>query len=199
MFNFIPQLIVVVSLIIIIIIVARKAAKTTEIKESDLEKKKNKEWHLLKKGLRLFAHKVKQLSVRFLQLVTFRAKEVRREVKQKAKALPTEQDEEELAQLAEEKPTAAESAPTVEADEVIDMLEKASSCFGKGDFDQAEKIYIEIIAEDPKSFRAYKGLGRIYKRQRNYSDAKKSFEQVLKIEPTEEETKKELAEIKEME
>lgn len=199
MFNFIPQLVVVVALVVIIVIVARKAAKTAEIKEKDLEKQENKEWILVKKALKMFAHKVKDVSIRIFRLLTFRAKEVKQEVKQKAKALPTEEDEEELSQLAEDKPLAAEAAPTADADEILDLLEKASGYFGKGDFDQAEKIYIEIIAKDPKNYRAYKRLGKIYKRQRNYSDARKSFEQVLKIEPDEKETKQELAEIEGME
>ncbi|NQV13443.1 MAG: tetratricopeptide repeat protein [Parcubacteria group bacterium] len=199
MFDYIPQTIVVVALLLIIVVVARKASKTAEAKEGDLPKKESKEWKLIKQSLKMFAHKVKQLSVRFFRLATFRAKEVRQEVKQKAKALPAEQDEEELSQLAEDKPTAVEAAPAANADEIVDLLEKASGYFGKGDFEQAEKVYIEIIAKDPKNFRAYKGLGKIYKRQRNFADARKSFEQVFKIEPDEEETKKELAEIKELE
>lgn len=199
MFDYIPQLIVVVSLVVIIVVVARKASKTADVKEDGSPKPASKEWKLIKRSLKMFAHKTKQLSVRFFRLATFRAKEVKQEVKQKAKSLPTKQDEEELSQLAEDKPTGVEAAPTAGADEIVGLLEKASGYFGKGDFEQAEKVYIEIIAKDAKNFRAYKGLGKIYKRQRNFADARKSFEQVLKIEPSEEETVKELAEIREME
>lgn len=199
MFDFIPQLVIVIALVAIIIIVARKSLKTADVKGEDLKKKESKEWLLLKKAVRIFIVKVREISLKVFRLLTFRFKKAKEDVKHKATASPEEQDEEELSKLAEEKPTAAEQAPMADADEIVDLIEKASGYYGKGDFEAAEKVYIEIISKDPKNHRAYKGLGKIYKRQRNFKDAEASFKQVLKLEPGDQEAKQELKELEEME
>jgi len=199
MFDFIPQLIIVVALVAIIIVIVRKSLKTADVKDEDLKKKESKEWLLLKKGVRLFIIKVREISLKIFRVLTFRVKKAKEDMQHKASASPEKQDEEELSKLAEEKPTAADKAPLADADELVDLIEKASGYYGKGDFDAAEKVYIEIISKDAKNFRAYKGLGRIYKQQRNLDDSKASFKQVLKIEPDDNEAKQELKKIEEME
>lgn len=59
-----------------------------------------------------------------------------------------------------------------------------------------EKKYIDMIAENPKDREAYRALGFIYLRQKNYSDARASFRQVLKLDPADEEIQNRLNEIK---
>jgi len=46
-----------------------------------------------------------------------------------------------------------------------------------------EKKYIDLIAQDPRNFEAYKQLGLLYFQQGNKEDAKECFRQVLKINP----------------
>lgn len=59
-----------------------------------------------------------------------------------------------------------------------------------------EREYIDTITQNPKNIEAYRALGFIYLRQKNYSDARASFRQVLKLDPRDQETKGKLEEIK---
>ncbi|TSC53511.1 MAG: Uncharacterized protein LiPW39_231 [Parcubacteria group bacterium LiPW_39] len=59
-----------------------------------------------------------------------------------------------------------------------------------------EKKYIDLIAQNPKDTAAYRALGFIYLKQKNYSDARACFRQVLKIEPDDTGIKIKLDEIK---
>lgn len=59
-----------------------------------------------------------------------------------------------------------------------------------------EKKQIDLIAANPKNKDAYRALGFIYLNQKNYSDARACFRRVLKLEPTDEEVKRKLEEIK---
>ena len=46
---------------------------------------------------------------------------------------------------------------------------------------EAEKILLQVIAVDPHNAGAYRGLGEVYRRQKNYSQAKEVFEFLLKL------------------
>lgn len=59
-----------------------------------------------------------------------------------------------------------------------------------------EKKYIDLISQNPKDVEAYRELGFIYLRQKNYSDARACFRQVLKFKPEDEGVKNKLNEIK---
>lgn len=59
-----------------------------------------------------------------------------------------------------------------------------------------ENRYIDLIAQNPKDAEAYRVLGSIYLKQKNYSDARACFRQVLKIEPDDMGIKIKLNEIK---
>ena len=56
----------------------------------------------------------------------------------------------------------------------------------------AERRYIQLITADPRNTDAYLKLGRLYKNQANLTDARASFEQVLKLDPENIEAKQEL-------
>lgn len=60
----------------------------------------------------------------------------------------------------------------------------------------AEKECINRIAKDPKDVEAYLSLGRIYKKQKHFKDAKACFEHVLKIKPKNKKALKEVGKIK---
>lgn len=61
---------------------------------------------------------------------------------------------------------------------------------------EEEKKYIDLITQNPKDTEAYRVLGYIYLKQKNYSDARACFRQVLKLKPEDEEIKNKLEEIK---
>jgi len=188
-FEYIPQLVIVISLFVIIVIIARKIPKTAELDESSINKdKKNK---VVKKILVIVWENIN----RFYYKIYSKLRRKAREVKDKTKVVSGQDSEEELSNLAEDQ-LEVDNIPQATADEVIDLLESASGYYGKGDFGRAEKIYIEIITKDKRNARAYKGLGRIYKRQRNFIDACSSFEQAIKINPEDQEAREQLEEIK---
>lgn len=192
-FDILPQLIVIVAIVAIIVIVARKAPKTAEIPKGTAIKK-SRSIGKIKKAFALVWEQVRKVGMAVFGQLSSKIKEV----KEKSQVVKEKKDEKELLKLAMKKPLVAETATSATADEIIDLIEEASGYFGKGNLEKAEKLYIDIITKDPKNVRAYKGLGKIYKRQRNFKDAKASFEQVLKIEPDDREVKEELDEIKKM-
>jgi len=59
-----------------------------------------------------------------------------------------------------------------------------------------ERRCIDMIAENPKSVEAYEQLGEIYIRQRNFSDARACFRQILKINPEADDVRNKLDEIR---
>lgn len=190
-FEYIPQLVIVISLFVIIIIIARKVPKTAEVDESEIIKDKKKSE--IKKIFVIIWESI----ARFYYKVFGKLKRKAREVKDKAHVVSEQDNEDELSRLTEDK-IEVENIPQASADEVIDLLESASGFYGKGDFGKAEKIYIEIITKDKKNARAYKGLGRIYKRQRNFIDAQSSFEQAVKINPEDQEAREQLDEVRKL-
>lgn len=62
-------------------------------------------------------------------------------------------------------------------------------------FSAEEKDCIDEIAKNPKSVDAYKRLGFLYLRHKNFPDARSCFRQVLKLSPEENEVKKKLEEV----
>ena len=66
------------------------------------------------------------------------------------------------------------------------------------DADQEEKL-IKLIAKDPKNGEYYYRLGIFYVHQKNFQDAKKCFQQVLKLDQENEKAQKRLGEIKKLE
>ncbi len=78
--------------------------------------------------------------------------------------------------------------------ETIDIKQKINQLFleaeelkKKGDIEKAEKKLIEIIALDSKNIDAFKNLGRLYLENKNYNEAKQTFEHILKLMETNQE------------
>ena len=66
------------------------------------------------------------------------------------------------------------------------------------DADQEKKL-IKLITEDPKNGEYYYQLGIFYVHQKNFQDAKKCFQQVLKLDQENEKAQRRLGEIKKLE
>lgn len=68
-------------------------------------------------------------------------------------------------------------------EEVSGLLEDADIHFRRGEMDEAEKLYIQAAAKDPKAATAYSRLGVIYlEHGENWEDAEAAFRQALKYE-----------------
>ncbi len=64
----------------------------------------------------------------------------------------------------------------------LTLLQEADLYFNKGDYDNAEKLYIKAAAKDPRNGKIYNKLGAIYVEQKNFIDAKEAFGEALKYE-----------------
>ncbi len=62
-----------------------------------------------------------------------------------------------------------------------EMLKEAALLAVEEKFAAAEKKYIEILNLDEKNLEAYRGLGELYLRQKDYEHAKETFEFLLKL------------------
>ena len=65
---------------------------------------------------------------------------------------------------------------------IKNLFAEASSAAKEEKFQEAEKIYIEIIGFDPRSMDAYKGLTDVYIEMKEYQQAVQTAEFVLKLE-----------------
>lgn len=183
MFKLFPQIIILVCVLAIIIIVARRVPALEKV---NVEEKK------LVVSKKNFLGCAIEIILKFsLGVVNFLASIFKR-VKKEAKILKKEQAvaeqyvQKEVKKLVQTSPT-PEKIQITSNEEIIKMLENASMLFGSGNYKKAESIYIEIIKKDAKNIFAYKGLGRLYWKQGSLQDAKSSFQEVLKVNPKDQE------------
>jgi len=64
---------------------------------------------------------------------------------------------------------------------ITKLLNKAETKVQEEVFDEAEKLYIEVLTLDQNSLPVYKGLGRLYLLKKDYEHAKETFEFLLKF------------------
>lgn len=191
MFNLFPQLIIFFAVVAIIVIIVRRLPKLSEVKAEEKKSEfKKKATNLFEKFINFckkFLSAFKNFSVSIFKKLYLRAQEIK---EKKEKAPQMEKEVKELVTTAS--PT--EKLKITTQDEIIDLLQKAAKFFGSGRFSDCEKIYIEVIKKDPKNLHAYKGLGKLYLKQGNLTDAKASFEEALKLKPGDFEAREKLKE-----
>ena len=79
-----------------------------------------------------------------------------------------------------------EELPGEEAETKADeLLIEAKEQIREENLGEAEKILIEIINIDNKNIEAFKTLGELYHERKNFSEAKETFQHVLKLEKEE--------------
>jgi tetratricopeptide (TPR) repeat protein len=66
-------------------------------------------------------------------------------------------------------------------DAVNKLFSEAEACFRDWELEEAEKKYIKIISLDSGSVRAFRGLGRVYLEQKNYTEAKQTLEHAVRL------------------
>ncbi len=80
-----------------------------------------------------------------------------------------------------------------ERERIQKLVWTAGELVNQGQFDQAEKKFIEAITWDHKNVAAYKGLADLYLKKKEYQQAKETLEYTLKITATDPEVYWELA------
>ncbi len=61
------------------------------------------------------------------------------------------------------------------------LMAEATENLKDGNYDDAEKIYIEIISMDSKNIDAFRALGQLYLNQKKYQEAEQTLVHVLKL------------------
>lgn len=82
------------------------------------------------------------------------------------------------------KKQAASQAPLKRSqlnNKVVQLIAVAQKLFRDGKYQEAEKIYIEIISLDPKNIEAYEGLNDVYLEIKEYPQALQTAEFILKL------------------
>ncbi len=66
-------------------------------------------------------------------------------------------------------------------DKINVLLEKGSQLFDNDKYDESERVFLEVINLDKHNVEAYRGLGRLYYRLKEYQQAKDIFQFALKL------------------
>jgi len=66
-------------------------------------------------------------------------------------------------------------------DKVNVLLEKGGQLFDNDKYDESERVFLEVINLDKYNVEAYRGLGRLYYRLKEYQEAKEIFQFALKL------------------
>lgn len=66
-------------------------------------------------------------------------------------------------------------------DKINVLLEKASQLFDADKYDESERVFLEVINLDKHNVEAYRGLGKLYYRLKEYQQAKEIFQFALRL------------------
>lgn len=170
MYNIIPLILILISLSIIIVIIARKfpALANLDVENIPLEKEaKFKE--------RILSNRIKRNLYRWGEKFLRVTRPIAENVKNFFKWLYGK-----LIELRES--YRKEIIETADIGlRVQELFKEFEELKEKGDLPAAEKKLIAIIGLDSKNIRAFKILGCLYFEQKNYEEAKQTFEYILKL------------------
>lgn len=180
MYNIIPLILILVSLAVIIFIVARKFSKLAILDTETMpeEKAAQAKKNILNERMK---RKFSSLKSNFTQIVSPWSKKVKersQEVKEKLEDVKKKVDkpgEEKVFVTKEE----FESLDT----KIQEMLAEAEGLVKEGEYDEAEKKFIDIIELDKKNILAYDGLAEVYSLKKDYPFAIETYQFVIKLNP----------------
>ncbi len=69
-------------------------------------------------------------------------------------------------------------------DDISSLLFRAEEFLEKDQYDEAEKIFIEVIKNDSKNISAYSGLALLYQKKGDYDLAFETIQYLVKIQPS---------------
>jgi tetratricopeptide (TPR) repeat protein len=203
MFDLIPQIIIPVALVIIIIIVIKKFPEASKYSQNKADKE-SKEETVGTRILSVLKYIGKRIRIFSISIAKGIFSGIQKARKSKSKSSKIDKDDI-LSDLVKDKLNLGQENITTNKveneiskgeNEIIDLLEEAAEKLGSGNYKEAENNYIKVVTIDPKNIRAYKGLGKIYRKQDNINDAIASYEQVLKIDLNDMEAMEELEKLK---
>ena len=78
---------------------------------------------------------------------------------------------------------AEEGHHAYEKERIRKLADEANELVKQDEFIPAEKIYIDIISHNPKSIEAYEGLGNLYRKNKQFEQARETLSFSLKLSP----------------
>ncbi len=69
------------------------------------------------------------------------------------------------------------------SEQVLTLLEKATTAFHKGEEEKAEELYKKALALEPRAKQAYGNLGALYFKQGRHAEAERALEKALEMDP----------------
>ncbi len=170
MYNIIPLILVLISLVIIIFIVIRKFPVLANIDVENIPKEKEakiKE-EIISNRLR---RSITKWSSKLIKVLKFLAEKIIAFSKWFYESLHEMRDN-----------YRKETVKEGEKEEVVESaLEEVKELQKSEKYKEAEKKLIDIISVDSQNIEAFKILGEIYFEQKNYNDAKETFQHIIKL------------------
>jgi Tfp pilus assembly protein PilF len=172
--RFLPQALIIVALVVLVIMIARKLPKTAKL-EAELA--------MNKVPLRRPASKPARL-----QGITKLLRSTGRGIATGARAVVKVVGRGRLRsvlKLAERKrmpkvesvtKSSGAGVPTEKDKIILQLLREAEDYSRQANWPAAEKVYIKVVALQPKTLEAYLGLGNLYMKQKNWNDAASSYQ-----------------------
>lgn len=175
MFNIIPLILILLSLSIIIIIVTRKFSVLASLDVENIPKEKEAKF----KEQIISGRLKRNITMWFSKLARF-VKPALLSIADFFKWLYNKLHEIKESYKSEEAPREEKSD-----DKIVNIISEANNLIKEEKLDEAEKKLIEVINLDNKNIEAFKTLGKLYFRRKNYDEAKQTLEHVLKLEQDE--------------
>ena len=173
----IATILIVLSVLTLLVLVLRKIPRLRVIDIESIQKEKlkaMKEQIIFQKLTRKSSSVFGKVSKGSTTAVRVASKYGRRAV-QRLYAL--EQYYQKLTRIAEE------GQHAYEKERVRKLADEADELVKQGEFIPAEKIYIDIVSHNPKSIEAYEGLGMLYRKNKQFDQARETLSFSLKLSP----------------
>lgn len=192
--KYLPQIIILVALVGIVIFIARKVPKIKdrvaegipESEPSSVEKKiKSKAfWEKFQKTISVTCRSIAKGVVAIAKGFSAGFVMIKKEINKK----PFVKKEKSIINLGGVSDNSKEGfagkanvVKNVFKTALAKKLDEARKLKGEGKFQDAEKIYIDLVVSNPKSPKSYEELGRVYMDMQNFKDAAASFEQAISL------------------
>lgn len=173
----ISTIVIVLSVLTLLVLIIRKIPSLRVIDIESIKKEKlkaTKELIIFQKLTRKSSGAFGKVTKRSATAVRVASKYGRRAV-QRLYAL--EQYYQKLTRIAEE------GEHTYDKERVRKLADEADELVKQDEFIPAEKIYIDIISHNPKSIDAYEGLGMLYRKNKQFDQARETLAFSLKLSP----------------
>lgn len=168
MYNIIPLLLILASLSVIIVIVSKKFSVLASLDVDSLPAEKEAKFKE-----RIISNRLKRNIVKWLAKASSVLAPFGRVIGDFFSA--------KLHKLLEAKDNFRVNETVNTEQTIAQFFSQAEELKKQDDLAAAEKIYIEIISLDSKNIKAFKELGHIYFAEKEYEEAKQTFEHILKL------------------